>query len=77
MQGIYLPRQLACKIIELEVAMQEAEGLSRESILDLIDCYTVNPYPRRMQSNFTTKKATTAGTSITNERCRISYNSPP
>lgn len=41
MQGIYLPRQLACKIIELEVAMQEAEGLSRESILDLIDCYTV------------------------------------
>jgi hypothetical protein len=42
MQGIYLPRQLACKIIELEVAMQESEGLSRESILDLIECYTVN-----------------------------------
>jgi hypothetical protein len=77
MQGIYLPRQLACKIIELEVAMQEAEGLSRESILDLIDCYTVTRNLLRMQSSFTTKKAMTAGTSITSERCRISYNSPP
>lgn len=35
-QNIYLPRQLACRIIELEVGMLEEQGLNRESILELI-----------------------------------------
>lgn len=41
MQNIYLPRELACRLIELEVGMQEESGLSKESILELLDCYTV------------------------------------
>ena len=43
MQNIYLPSELACKLIELEVGTQEEQGLNRDSILQLLDCYTVLP----------------------------------
>jgi hypothetical protein len=36
MQGLYLPQDLACRLIELEVGMQEETGLNKESIMELI-----------------------------------------
>ena len=56
MQNIYLPRELACRLIELEVGMQEESGLSKESILELLDCYTVCFYLNQTAIEFYNEK---------------------
>jgi len=36
MEGPYLPRELACRLIELEVGMHEGTALNRTDILELL-----------------------------------------
>ena len=73
MEGTYLPSELACRLIELEVSMLDQQGLNRATILELLDCYTVHLLLLSEQYSSTMRKGTTEEISTINEKCRSSF----